>query len=66
MAITLETKKKYRITLKEGEVMEFIPMTIDRENNELYMKVTYPVSNHQGIVLSSMEENKNEIKEVEM
>ena len=68
--IKLETKKKYRVTTIKGETpffMEFIPMTIDRENDELYIKVTSPISCHQAITLSSMEENKKTtIEEIPM
>ena len=66
MAIKLEEKKKYRVKSKGGEVMEFIPMTIDRESNELYVKITSPISAHQGLVLSSVEESENETEEIPM
>jgi len=64
MAIKLEEKKKYRIT-KGEDVMEFIPMTIDRKSNEVYLKITAPHSYHQGIHLSSLE-SKEGIEEIPM
>lgn len=64
---TLEEKKKYRMTSENGEhTMEFIPMTIDRAENKLYIKITSPVSSHNGFVLSSFEDSKNKLEEIPM
>jgi hypothetical protein len=62
----LEERKKYRMTSPDGVPMEFIPMTIDRENDEIYIKITSPVTSHDGFVLSSFETGDNKIEEIEM
>lgn len=55
--MTLQENKRYRVT-NGDTTMEFIPLTIDREKNELYIKIVSPFSSHTGLVLSSIEENK--------
>jgi hypothetical protein len=62
----LEEGKKYRMTSPEGISIEFIPMTIDRVKNEIYIKITAPVSSHEGLVLSSIEGDQNTIEEIPM
>jgi hypothetical protein len=60
----LQISSKYRIK-KGNDVMDFIVMTIDREKNEVYVKIVYPVSYHTGLVLSSLENNINQIEKIE-
>ena len=62
MAIKLEEKKKYRIT-KGEDVMEFIPMTIDRGEDKVYVKITVPCSHHTCLILSQVEESKDKVTE---
>lgn len=58
----LEINKKYRIT-KGDKSKEFIPEIIDRENDEVYLRITTPMVYHQGFKLSAIE-NKEGIEEI--
>lgn len=58
----LEINKKYRIT-KDGKSKDFTPETIDKENDEVYLKITTPMVYHQGFKLSAIE-SKEGIEEI--
>ena len=58
----LEINKNYRIT-KDGKSKDFTPETIDRENDEVYLKITTPIVYHQGFKLSAIV-SKEGIEEV--
>ena len=58
----LEVNKNYRIT-KNGKSKDFTPETIDRENDEVYLKITTPMVYHQGFKLSELE-SKEGIEEI--
>ncbi len=60
----LQASGKYRIK-KGNDVMDFIVCTIDREKDEVYVKIVYPVSYHTGLRLSSLENNINQIEKIE-
>lgn len=61
----LEEKKKYRTTAPSGAWFEFIPMTIKRDEDKIYLKITAPLSSHEAFKLSSMENHPtNKIEEV--
>lgn len=63
--IIFEEKKKYRITKPDDDpnmFMEFIVCSIDEPKDEIYVKVTSPISAHTGIVLSSFRTSGNKIE----
>lgn len=62
--MTLEEGKKYRVTGKDDVKMDFIVCTIDRPNDEVYVKIVAPVCQHEGFKLSSVENNPLPIEEV--
>jgi hypothetical protein len=61
----LEEGKRYRVTAPTGHWFEFIPMTIDRDEDEIYLKMVAPFSAHECFMLSQMEnDTRNKIEEV--
>ncbi len=61
----LEERKRYRVTAPTGHWFEFIPMTIDRDEDRIYLKMVAPFSAHQCYMLSQMENHPtNKLEEI--
>jgi hypothetical protein len=59
----LEENKKYKVEQK-GERLEFFVTSIDREKDEVYIKIVHPICSYTGLRLSSVENNRLKCEEV--